>query len=115
MYGPAQAELQSLSGENCGNEILFSPTAARRALGVLTKHGVAVLGVEMMLPGPIGLETIKLSQYEVEPGQRVWADFVSSANELARDFVQTAASEPQHRFIFSTATESEFRDQQSRQ
>jgi hypothetical protein len=107
---PHLPELRRLSsGVTPAGEMLFAGESVGRAIELLTRSGVAVLGLELVEQRDNGIATVKLSAYEVGAEDASWQDFVAKNNSLAAAFVASTQPAQGLRYLLTTATEGEMK------
>jgi hypothetical protein len=96
-----------------GDELTFSCPEVLQAITLCTKHGIAVLGLELFQVLPRGYATQKLSAYDqqMDKGpQNVegWPEYVNRSNALAEEFVRLNPGGDDHVYILTTSSWREF-------
>ncbi len=88
-----------------GNEWLIPLAQAKEAIGLATKHRIAVLGLEVFRVH--GLITEGYSGYEFKLGND-WIEFVSLNNEAALQYIVENEFGSGYAYILTTTSAKEF-------
>ncbi len=96
-----------------GDELTFGYPEILQAITLCTKHGIAVLGLELFQVLPKGYATKKLSGYDQQMGKEPenvegWPEYVDRSNALAEEFVRLNPSGDDHVYILTTSSWREF-------
>jgi hypothetical protein len=96
-----------------GDELTFSFPEVLQAITLCTKHGIAVLGLELFQVLPEGYATKKLSGYDQQMDKgpenvEGWPEYVDRSNALAEEFVRLNPTGDDHVYILTTSSWREF-------
>ena len=104
------AVLPFAHGRTIGGEPAFLFPEIFDVLALCTKHGVAVLGIELFKVDPDGYSTEGISDYEVLLRNQSWHEFVLKNNSLASDFATMNPAGDDHFYLLTASLESEYPD-----
>jgi|SRR5580704_12966377 hypothetical protein len=97
----------SATAVRSGNEWLIPLPQTKVAIGLATKHQIAVLGVEVLrvLPDGLGVEGYSGYEFRVEDD---WVKFVSRNNEAAFQYVVEHEFGNGYGYVLTTTSAKEF-------